>query len=236
MPEALAQYRYMWEHIEPRYVDEYGYLQGFALCLGPLELAASLRGYGSIMLDFYDQPEKLHRLLEITTEAAIKWLHAQEKVNGQARFIIMVDHLPGNISVPMAQEFAFPYFKQVFDEFPSAIRLYHNEGQSKHYLEFIPKFAGQIFHCGNVDLEKAKNIIGDQVCLMGNLNANEILLTGSPEEVKKVCIEKLRIAAPGGGYLLCTGGAMAPGTPKENLWAMVQASLEYETERRSPVS
>lgn len=231
MPEALSQYRYMWDHIERQYIDEYGYLQGFTLCLGPLELAGSLRGYGPLMLDFYDHPEKLHKLLEITTEAAIVWLHAQERVNGKASFVVLIDHLPGNISLEIAREFAFPYFRKIFEEFPSAIHLYHNEGRSDHYIEFIPKFGAHVFHCGNLDLGRTKSTIGDQVCIMGNLDANKILLPGTPEEVRKACLEKLRIAAPRGGYLLCTGGAMAPGTPKENLWAMIRASLDYEEER-----
>ena len=233
MPEALDQYRYMWQHINPRYIHEYGYLRGFALTLGPLETAASLRGYGNLMLDLYDHPQEIKKLLEIITEGLLRWLRAQQEVNGELSFLILVDHVPGNISLAAAREFAFPYFKVIFDEFPGAIHLYHNEGRSDHYLPEIPEFGAHVFHCGKVTLAKAKSQIGDRVCLMGNLDANEILLPGTPEVVKNQCREKLQIAAHGGGYLLCTGGAMAPGTPRKNIWAMVEASLEFEHERRN---
>lgn len=233
MPEALDQYRYMWKNIDPHYIDEYGYLRGFALTLGPLETAASLRGYGKLMTDLYDNPQEIKQLLDIITEGLLRWLRAQQSVNGEISFLILVDHVPGNISLSLAQEFAFPYFKIIFDEFPKAIHLYHNEGHSDHYLSAIPEFGAHVFHCGKVNLAKAKNQIGNRVCLMGNLDANEILLNGTPEEVKNISKEKLQIASHGGGYLLCTGGAMAPGTPKENIWAMVDASLEFEDERQS---
>lgn len=231
MPEALANYKYFWEHLDHKYIDEYGYLDGFALTLGPLETAASLRGYGNLLIDLHDSPAQVHKLLEKIVIGLIRWLKAQEKVNGELKILILVDHLPGNISLKHSKEFAFPYFKQIFDEFPSAIHIYHNEGKSDHYVSCIPDFGAQVFHCGKVDLEHSKNLVGNRLCFMGNIDANEILLPGTPELVKQVCLEKLRIAAPGGGYLLCTGGAMAPGTTEENIWAMVKASEDYEHEK-----
>jgi len=231
MPEALSNYKFFWEKIEKKYIDEYGYLDGFAFTLGPLETAASLRGYGNLLFDLHDNPSKIHKLLEMIVEGLLRWIDAQEKINGKIKLLILVDHLPGNISLNYSQEYAFPYFKQIFDEYPSAIHIYHNEGKSDHYVSHIPDFGAHVFHCGKVDLEHAKNIIGDRLCFMGNIDANEVLLPGTPDLVKQVCLEKLRIAAPGGGYLLCTGGAMAPGTKEENIWAMVKASDEYEIEK-----
>jgi uroporphyrinogen decarboxylase len=231
MPEALAQYRYMWAHLEPRYVEEYGYLDGLGVTLGPLELAAAIRGYENLLMDMHDAPQKLHKLLTITTESALRWLLAQQKINGPLKLLILIDHLPAIVSLRYFEEFAFPYFQCIFAEFPGAVHLYHNEGRSDHYLTRIPDFGAHVFHCGKVDLARAKRTIGDRVCLMGNLDAPGLLLTATPERVRQACLELLRIAAPGGGYLLCTGGAMAPGTPKDNLRAMIQASLDYEAER-----
>ena len=230
-PEALSQYRYFWDHVDRHYVDEYGYLDGFALSMGPLEIIASLRGHEGLFLDMYDDPVRLNRLLEIVTEYVLRWVRAQERINGKCKLLILVDHMPGNISVDCFEKYAFPYFKYIFDQFPDAIHLYHNEGASMHYISRIPDFGAQVFHCGKVDLVKAKQTIGNRVCLMGNLDAPADLLFSKPERVTQLCLEMLRVAAPGGGYLLCTGGAMAPGTPRENLTAMVQAVSEYELER-----
>ncbi len=231
MPEALGQYRYFWDHIDRRYVDEYGYLDGFALSMGPLEIVSSLRGHEGLFLDMYDDPVRLERLLEMVTEYILRWLRAQEKFNGPCKFLILVDHMPGSISLDSFERYAFPYFKHIFGQFPNAVHLYHNEGASMHYLSRIPDFGAHVFHCGKVNLAKAKKLIGDRVCLMGNLHAPTDLLTSKPERVTELCLEMLRIAAPNGGYLLCTGGAMAPGTPRDSLRAMISAAESYESER-----
>lgn len=228
MPEALDQLKYIWQQIEPKYIEEYGYLEGFALCLGPMEIAGHMCGYEKLFLELFDHPKSVHKLLEIITDCVLLWLKAQEEVNGKISFLIMIDHLPANLSLQMFDEFCFPYFKNIFDQYPDAIRLYHNEGKSDHYLTKIPEFGANVFHCGFIDLPKAKNLIGDQLCFMGNLDANNILLNGTPLEVKQKCIDLLKTAAPGGGYILCTGGAMAPETPEENILSMVEASLDYE--------
>ncbi len=231
MPKVIDDYRYMWKNLETWYIEECGYLEGFALTLGPLELAATLCGQENFYLGVYDDPKRLHKLLEITTETCIRWVQAQEKVNGALKFLVVVDHIPANLSVPLLEEFAVPYFKQVFSKFAYApARLYHNEGDSNHYITLIPEFGANIFHCGAVDLLKAKRKIGNEVCLMGNLNPIKLLQAKSAESIKEKCLALLRVAAPGSGYVLSTGGAMAPYTSKNYLWAMIQASTDYDIE------
>ena len=78
-----------------------------------------------------------------------------------------------------------------------------------------------------VDLAEAKQRVGNQVILMGNLNPTELLLTGSPADVEaaaKLCIETM---GRDGRYILSSGCEVPPQAPLENIRAMVTAAEKY---------
>jgi uroporphyrinogen-III decarboxylase len=225
---VLDQLRFFWKHLDSRLVEQYGYLDGLAFSMGPIEVAAQVRGYGELLTDLYDHPKKVHELLALTTETVIEWVRVQEGVNGRLKRLIMPEHFPSNLSLEHFEEFCFPYLKMVYEAFSYVpFRMYHNEGDTNHMFHRIPDFGANVFHCGLVDLSRAKEVIGAQVCLMGNLSATAVLFTGTPAEITQACRECLSVAAPRGGYLLSCGGAFAPGTPRENLRAVIAAGVAW---------
>jgi len=126
-----------------------------------------------------------------------------------------------------AKEFFAPYFRRIRDAYPGVILVFHNERFSNHYLECIPEAGTDVFFCGDVDLWKAKQLIGDRVTLMGNLKPLEVLLSGSTDEVIAESLECMEMAAEGGGFFLSNGGGLAApvgSTPWENVAAMLKAT------------
>jgi len=78
-----------------------------------------------------------------------------------------------------------------------------------------------------VDLAAAKKLVGDKVCIVGNISPVNVLLSGTPDQViaeSKAAIEK---AAKGGGYILASGCGVPADTPAENIAAMVYASKTF---------
>jgi uroporphyrinogen-III decarboxylase len=74
---------------------------------------------------------------------------------------------------------------------------------------------------------KAKEILGDTVCIQGNVPAS-ILVTGNPEDVDTYCKELIEVCGKGGGFILdgATGGV--PDDAKfENVKAMFDAARKY---------
>lgn len=225
MPKALEEYRFFWKHSEQRYIDEYGYLEGIATSFGPVELGAVLMGYQNFFIHLIESPKLMHKLFEITTNSILDWLYAQEKVNGRLKRITIADHIPGQISLKHFEEFFIPYTNQVLHAFPSAIKLYHNEFPMKD-VSSIAQIEADIFHFGT-DIVVTKALLGEKMTLMGNLHPIKVLLDGTPEEVIKqsrFCLEK---GAPGGRFLLSSGGGLAPGTPMENIRGMKIALSEF---------
>jgi uroporphyrinogen decarboxylase len=80
---------------------------------------------------------------------------------------------------------------------------------------------------GDVVLAEAKTARGRQIALMGNLHTTEVMLRGSAELVKRKCLEAMRDAGDGGGFILSTGDQCGRETPDANLFAMVETAEEY---------
>ncbi len=75
--------------------------------------------------------------------------------------------------------------------------------------------------------------LGGRVYLLGNINPM-LMLSGSKEEVKRAAAECLAALAPFGGFVLSDGANVCPGTPIENLAALVEAAEEYGTPNVHP--
>jgi uroporphyrinogen decarboxylase len=223
-PKVLSEYRFFWENLNKIYIEKYGFLDGVHFTLGPCETAASILGYSSFLYGLYDDPSAIHRLLEMVTETLIRLARAVQFVNGPLKMIYMVEHMPAQVSRSCCLEFIVPYVKQFFDEFAYApIKIYHNEGNTEHTLDLIPEFGANIYHFG-IDAKTCKDAIGEKICLMGNIHPLDVLLTGDVEKVKQETKEVLDICKPGGGFILNSGGGLAPGTSRANLQVMIDSA------------
>jgi uroporphyrinogen decarboxylase len=223
LPRVLETHEFFLKHIDRGYIEAYGYLDGSVFFLGPLETAALIRGYGDFLMELIDNPKLVHKLLDLVTQTLLEWLSYLETRIGTLKRLLLCDHFPGQISPNHFEEYFFPYVKRIFDEYPNAIKLYHNEGPLEHMLQRIADLGPQIFHFGT-DAEKTKEAIGDRVCLMGNLDPVRVMQNGTPESVRKEALEVLRVAAPGGGFILTSAGAFGVNTPEENVEAMLNAA------------
>jgi uroporphyrinogen decarboxylase len=216
----------MWKHLDKKFVDEWGCLDGEAVTVGPAEIAGLLMDYQNFFLGFYDAPDQIKTLLEVVTESILRWIQAQEKVNGRLKQLIVIDHMASQITPDQFEEFCFPYLQKVFREYDYATRLYHNEGNIQRVLHRIADLGADIFHFG-IDVGAAKKAIGDRVILMGNIHPVQILLNQPPYQVREACLNCLDIGAPGGNFILSSAGGLAPHTPKKNLETMIEAARSW---------
>ncbi len=75
------------------------------------------------------------------------------------------------------------------------------------------------------DQAEAKRLYGDKICFMGGIDTQHLLSLGTPEEIATEVRERIRVLAPGGGYIL------APDTlipvPPANYRAYLDAGERY---------
>ena len=224
IPLMLEQYRYFWKHLDEKYIDRYGYLDGFAFTMGPVETAALVVGYENFLVGLVDFPDVVHRLLHRTTEFVISWLRAQEELNSSLKRIYLFDHTPARVGPAHFEEFVFPYISAVCREFPEAIKIYHIcERNISHVIKRLSDMGIDVLYFAT-DIAEVKKSVGDRVCLMGNLSPIELFLRGTPDDVVKEARRCIEIAgSKNGGYILAPGGAFIPGTPEKNIQAVFSA-------------
>jgi len=92
------------------------------------------------------------------------------------------------------------------------------------YLKELPK-GKTLWMFDQTDMAMAKEMVGDTLCLLGNVPSS-LLKLGTPQEVKDYARKLIDIAGQGGGFVMCNGAFFDEAKP-ENVKAMVDFTKEY---------
>ena len=205
----------------------------FVLCRGgaPLDsIAAALRGTKGTIHDMFRQPEKLIEYMEDAVPKQVEAAVAIADITG-----VPVTMMPlhrgadGFMSDEQFHTFYWPYLKAVISGCikEGVVPALFAEGGYNSRLETIgdlPK-GKVIWYFDQTDMKRAKEIIGDTCCIMGNVPTS-LLITGTTDEVDSYCKNLIETAGKGGGYILAPG-ATADDSKVQNLKAMYDAGGKY---------
>lgn len=192
------------------------------------------RGMRGSMVDMYRRPEKLleacDKILAWRTAAARP---ADLKGRTSPRRVFMPLHRgsEGFMSRKQYETFYWPGLKKAL---LANIELGYTpmpffEGKCDDRLEYlleIPK--GKIVcHFDRTDMARAKEILGDHFCIMGNVPSS-LLQVGNPADVEEYCKKLLEVCGKKGGFILAPGGPTDEAKP-DNVRAMVNSVRKYGT-------
>ncbi|MCD5425693.1 MAG: MtaA/CmuA family methyltransferase [Methanosarcinaceae archaeon] len=199
---------------------------------GPFTLAGSLIGVEKLMGWCVSDPEKVKELTDIAAEAIIKY--ANYTLKAGADIICIADPTPSFdlISPAYFKEFAKPPLKKVTANI-SGVTVLHICGNNELIL-------ADMAECGfhglsideNIDIEKARKLVGEDIAIVGNVSPKQTLAFGTPDQVKEESMKALKA----GVDILAPGCGLSPLTPLDNLKAMVQAAEEWNQPRRKMVT
>ena len=225
MPTVLDHYRWLAERL-----PEYGYEITAGFLHAPFDVATLARGTTELLQDLYLDPQGVHALMEVATEACIAFLHAQYEASGRTmRQIMFSDDAGGQLSPRHWEEFSGRYIKRLVNAMPEGVVVIaHNCYRVSHIIDAYPDTGIDALHLApEIDIGEAKRRVGDRLCLIGNMHQLQTLLSGTPAEVEEECRLMIAKAGPGGGYALSASGCLSEGTPMENIEAMVRAADRY---------
>lgn len=218
MPAILRHY----ERMAPILADR-GMSPRMAAARGPLAVASHLTGVTELLMATQLEPEACHTLLEKTTELCIRWLKGQLDRMDDPIGILVLDDIVGLIGPDDAETFALPLLRRIFESFPDLIHIYHNDTPNEKMLEGLATIGMDVFNFSHeTSMERARTALGDEVVLMGNLPPLDLLVRGTPEQVRAETENLVSEAARLGPVIISPGGGVSPGTPIENLKAMVE--------------
>jgi len=190
----------------------------------------TLRGTRGIIMDMYRQPDKLLRALEALTPIMIGMgLGSAQQTGNPQIFIPLHKGADGFLSDEQFKKFYWPTLKAVLlglieggcIPFPA---LEGHWGSRLEIIQDIPR-GKTMWMVDQTDMAKAKETLGKNACLIGNVSSSMLKL-GTPQDVKNYVKKLIDTAAKGGGFIMGNGAFFDEAKP-ENVKAMVEFTREY---------
>ena len=186
---------------------------------GPMAEGADLRGINTIMLDFFDDPAFVRDLFGFVVELELGF--AREQLKAGADVIGVGDAAASLVGPQIYEEFVWPYEKKLVEGIHALggkVRL-HICGNTRKLLRGMGKLG-----CEIVDLDflaplaEARQAMGPDQVLLGNLNPVLVLRDGNPEGVTAAIAQCHRQAGP--RFIVGAGCEVPRDTPLANLRAL----------------
>ena len=192
---------------------------------GPCAEAADLRGINTLMLDFYDDPTFIRDLFDFTLEMGLRYARAQVEEAG-VDMIGIGDAAASLIGPKFYDEFVWEYEKRLVEglhAMGTRARL-HICGNINRILEGIGRLRCEIVDVDYmVPLSAAREAMGPDQALLGNIDPVSVLRNGSRDSVTAAIAECHRQA--GDRYVVAAGCEVVRDTPPENVRALTEYAL-----------
>lgn len=199
--------------------------------------AFGLRKLEDLLTDPILRPDLYKELMELCTNDVIQVGTAIAKAGGEVMRVVGNVANGGMVSSAFYLEHIFPYEKRYIDALAAAGSkvLFHNCGQCVSLLEVYrtmldgqaleslstPSSGGDV-----VSLKKAREALGDNVVMVGNFDQVHLLKEGTQEEIRRE-VQKIFEETKGDNrFIFSTSDSIVPGTPKENIEALVESAFE----------
>jgi len=203
-----------------------------AFSIAPYDYFADFfRGTTGCMIDMYRCPEKLKTAVKKVTPWIINWTLMQANMSRELtdRIFIPIHKAAGGfMSEDQHKEFFWPSMREVLVALvDNGFTPYlYTEGIYDDRLETIKDVPrGKMIYHIETDLFKAKEVLGDTVCLTGGV-PGPMLNFGSPDEIREYLKKVIDVVGKDGGFILDAELPLITAKP-ENVRAMVEFTREY---------
>lgn len=205
-------------------------------CNVPYEMFSAARTYNQFIMDIHHHPEKVTAAMDAVLSTTIETVVSGAKFLGVPRVFVACERGSGDVISPKYFEnFYFPWLKRLVDALvkKNIIALLHLDGnwdRNLPYLKEFPRGKCILDLDSTTDIFKAKEIMGDHMCIMGDVPASLFTL-GTPEEVEIYCKKLIDEVGKDGGFILSSGCAVPFNAKFENLKAMIHTGKTYQLSR-----
>lgn len=206
----------------------------FVMGVADVEIGSTYCWAEHFLIGLYDAPDLIHRYLDARLQGTLILLEAtlERGVDGVHGGYDWASSRAPMFSPRHFDEFVFPRLKKITDLCHRFGVPYvkHTDGNVKPLLEGMLKAGVDGFHpidpLAGMDLAHLKHAYGERLTLIGNVNCATVLVNGPVEAVKVGTEQVIRVAAPGGGFLLSTSNSVHPGVKPEYYLAMLETARE----------
>jgi len=207
------------------------------------EWGTFLRRMDNFLMDLVAEPEQVERLLESLMEIHLRTL---EKVCTAVGDIADVCRFGDDLGTDTGPFMAPATYRHLFKKHHTRLCDYVHRHSSMHTFlhscgsihALLPDLIDAGFDvinpvqtaCRDMDAARLKREFGADITFWGGgADTRAILNHGTPAAVREDVLARLKILAPGGGFVFNTIHNILPDVPPENIVAMVAAVEEYNT-------
>lgn len=190
--------------------------------MGPWTLAYHLFGVQKFLMDTILHPDMVNEILDRLKETVVKFVNAQFEAG--ADLVTLADHATGDlVSAKCYAKFLKPIHQEITAKVNGPLIL-HICGRTVDRMPDIAEAGFKVFHFESKNTpQEAKEAVGNKIILAGNINNIEVLLFGTPYDVKKAVFENI----DAGIEMIAPECAVPLTTPISNLQAIVAGVREY---------
>jgi len=189
--------------------------------------ARSLTGF---MIDMFEQPERLIAAMDATLpDMLADTLQRLGSSESRGVFLPMARGSATFVSPAQFERFCMPGLLRAVEALVAEgyVPVLHCDADWTPRLErlrALPPKACILQLDEQTDILRAKEILGDHMCLCGNVSP-QLLTLGEPAEVKSHCTQLIEKVGAGGGFILGPACTVPTDAKPENVRAMTEAVL-----------
>ena len=199
----------------------------FCGVIGPYSLAGRLFDMTELMMECYDSPNEVKKLLSKATEFITNYILEFKKAGADG--VIMAEPAAGLLSPSLNAEFSAPFVKEIIEKIndENFIICYHNCGDAiGDMTNEIKEYGADIYHFGNaVPLVKMLPEMPTDTIVMGNIDP-VLFTTATPDEIKDTAIKLYDECKHYPNFMVSSGCDIPAKAKWENIDAYFEAIVE----------
>jgi uroporphyrinogen decarboxylase len=207
--------------------------------LGPLTMLYwYLMDAPTLSVALYDDPDLVREMCG----AYVRWAVEAARLaaaSGPIDAFYFADDWGGGSGLLMSPRHLREFFLKPYGDIVGEMRrlgipvIMHNDGRIWDVLDDLVATGVNAYHpvekAAGMDLSTVKQRYAGRICPIGNINNKTTMVSGTPEDVRREALECLRVAAPGGGYVLATDHSLHDDIPLANIHAYVEVARQFGT-------
>ncbi|MDF2631716.1 MAG: uroD [Caproiciproducens sp.] len=194
----------------------------------PYDTFMGARTMSKFTKDLFKIPDKVEAVLDIAANDTLEAL--RQTIRMAKPMAVWVSGMRGAsefVSRKIFDRFVWPHTKKFVEAIieEGSIAYLHFDANWERDLEYfrdLPKGKCVFGTDSATDIYKVKEVLGDHMCIMGDVPA-ALLTLGTPDEVYKYCTKLINEIGPS-GYILSQGCDVPPNAKPENVAAMMAAA------------
>jgi hypothetical protein len=208
----------------------------YGACYPPFDFFSLARSINKFSFDLYDCPELIQKTCEASLEATLATAMQPLMATGGKRICIYPMRSSASFINPkMFEKFALDHLKRMVEFFvqKGITPLLHCDAKWAPLLPYfreLPRATCILELDQDTDIFKAKEILGDWMCLKGNVPP-QMLAFGETAEVEAYCEKLICEVGKGGGFILASGCEVPLNARPENVKAMIRVARGWSIAR-----